>query len=219
MRALSRAGAGAAGLSEFESRVVLAPSTNAGSGGAAGGLDTDADTGVSSNEGADGGGSVVIIARDGILNHGTILAEGQNGEAESGNDLGGGGGGGVIIMASTTMISNDGSISASGGNGADSDSNNGPSGGGGGGIVHMIAPEISNDGESVANGGSAGSNETPITDNTMRWAGGGGGSGGGVGGRGGSIPAGDGPVVAGAATAGNAGFVFESQQDPQTILK
>ncbi len=210
-------GAGGAGLSEFEARVIFRTGTNAGSGGAVGGMDTDGD-GVSLNRGAEGGGSVVIIAEDEIINTGTILADGQDGNVDGGNDLGGGGGGGVVILASTTKVTNEGTISATGGDGEDADSNNGPSGGGGGGIIHLMAPEIENTGNTDVSGGAAGTDDAMITSDAMRYAGGGGGAAAGAGGQGGSIPDGAGPIAPGAAASGNNGFSFESKFDPQSIL-
>ncbi len=212
-----RAGRGGDGLSEFESRVLLSPGIKAGGGGAAGGLDTDG-TGVSTRAGADGGGSVVILARDEILNTGSILAEGQDANIPGGNDLGGGGGGGVVILASTTCINNEGNLSADGGDGEDADSNNAPSGGGGGGIVHLVAPEIENTGQTTAAGGICGANTAQLTDDAQRFAGGGGGASAGRGGKGGSVPAGAGPITAGEAENGAEGFVFESQLDPSQLF-
>lgn len=212
-----RGGKGGEGLSEFESRVVLLPGTKAGGGGAGGGMDTNT-AGVSVREGADGGGSVVFLVRDEIVNMGEILAEGQDANVPDANDLGGGGGGGVIVLASTRSIDNAGVISANGGTGEDADSNNAPSGGGGGGIIQLYAPAITNTGEMTADGGAGGANTSPVTDNAMRYAGGGGGASAGKGGKGGSVPAGAGPIQAGDAGAGASGFVFENEQDPTNLF-
>ncbi|MBX3393792.1 MAG: hypothetical protein KF841_00350 [Phycisphaerae bacterium] len=216
-----RAGRGGDGLSEFEARLVLNPGTRAGGGGAVGGMDTDAD-GVSLNSGADGGGSVVIIAQGKILNAGAIQAEGESGNKASGNDLGGGGGGGVVVLASVESVSNTGTISVRGGDGEDSDSNNGPSGGGGGGVIHLISPVIDNEAGSdglLVDGGAAGDDSAQITENAMRYAGGGGGASAGAGGAGGSIPDGAGPVFPDSADSGANGFAFMTELNPQLLIR
>lgn len=216
-----RAGRGGDGLSEFEARLILNPGTRAGGGGAAGGMDTDAD-GVSLNSGADGGGSVVIIAMGEILNAGEIQADGESGNKTTGNDLGGGGGGGVVLLASVESVTNTGTISARGGDGEDADSNNGPSGGGGGGIIHIISPTIDNEAGAdglLVRGGAAGDDSSQITADSMRYAGGGGGASAGAGGAGGSIPDGAGPIFPDSADSGAKGFAFMTEQDPQTVIR
>ncbi len=212
------AGSGGIGLSEFETRTLLMPGVTVGGGGAAGGMDTGSNN-LSENQGADGGGSLVVLAAGEITNEGWIHADGQDGEQPSGmNDLGGGGGGGGIVLASMTSVTNNGTLTATGGNGADSDPNNGPSGGGGGGFVHMLAPEIADSGTTDASGGSAGANSMPITTNAERYAGGGGGASAGAGGHGGSIDAGLQPVAAGPAGDGAGGFVMATEVNPTALF-
>ncbi len=211
------AGAGGIGLSEFETRTLLMPGVTVGGGGAAGGMDTDSNN-FSDNQGANGGGSLVVLAAGEIMNEGGIHADAQDGEQASGNDLGGGGGGGGVVLASMTGITNTGTIAVLGGTGEDGDSNNAPSGGGGGGFVHLLAPEVDNSGTTNVSGGSAGSSSAEITTDLGRFAGGGGGASAGAGGHGGGIAAGAQPVTPGPAGDGADGFVILTEVDPTALF-
>lgn len=95
-----------------------------------------------SQSGAGGsGGGLIFIDADRITGTGTIVADGNAGDAASGNSSGGGGGGagGTVILAAAKGI--DGvSVSANGGDGGGqrgtTASASGPGGGGGGGYIN-----------------------------------------------------------------------------------
>jgi len=205
-------GAGGFGISEFESRQILAAALASGGGGAAAGFD-DLSDGGTQNAGSAGGGGLVVVAMGGINNAatGAIMADGASGQ-------GGGGGGGVVILASMTSVENAGMISARGGDGQDGDSNEAPSGGGGGGIVHLLAPNLNNAGQVDVAGGSGGSNAAQLTSTDERFAGAGGGASGGSGGFGGDVPAGAAPVTPTVAGHGGAGFSLQTQVDPTALF-
>ncbi len=204
------AGFGAVGLSEFEARKVLTAALVAGGGGAIGGVDAGIELG------SDGGGSLLVLAKDGIENNGAIQADGQSGNAEGAG--GGGGGGGVVILASMTSVINSGTgmITARGGDGEDGDTDEAPSGGGGGGIIHLLAPEIVNDGGTDVSAGSVGDNWVQVTAMAPR-AGGGGGAAAGRGGSGVMLMS-DGMPSATGMTEATDGFVFESDFDPTSLF-
>lgn len=127
-----------------------------------------------------GGGSLIVLCKDGIVNSGEIRAEGESHPFIGGSTGGGGGGGGgFILLASASSIGNSGTVSAKGGDGGPSDSGHGAGGGGGGGLVHLIAPTVNNSGGVSIAGGSAGlAALTPVDDFVII---GGGGKGGDVG--------------------------------------
>jgi hypothetical protein len=202
------AGFGAVGLSEFEARKVLTPVLVAGGGGAIGGVDDNFELG------SDGGGSLLVLAMEGIENTGTIQADGQSGNDPLGG--GGGGGGGMVILASMTSVTNSGMITARGGDGEEGDTDESPSGGGGGGIIHLLAPEIDNTGATDVSAGSVGDNWVEVTSGTPR-AGGGGGASAGRGGSGVMLMDDGMPSATGMTEATN-GFVFESDFDPTSLF-
>ncbi len=157
--------------------------------------------------GGSGGGLLKVYCKGGIINNGTISADGRID----------GGGAGIVILASSTAINNDlGSIQANGGDGAPSDGDSGAGGGGGGGIILLVAPEISNLGVTSITGGNAGTGGTTITQ-AIHSAGGGGGASGGNGGRGGRI---DSSNIArdNDATDGNDGYVLEINANPAHMM-
>jgi hypothetical protein len=197
---LRSGGAGGIGLVENEARWVLNPGLAGGGGGAA-----------SDDSGAAGGGTLVVLARDQIVNAGSIFADGQS----AFNAGSGGGGGGVIILASLIQITNSGTLSARGGNGENGDTNEAPSGGGGGGITHLLAPAIPTPGTPDVAGGTAGANTGGDTTTTLRRGGAGGGASGGNGGDGGPVETNN---STGAATDGGAGFSFTSLLDPTALF-
>jgi hypothetical protein len=193
-------GSGGVGLSEFEARWILTPGPHGGGGGAA-----------SDDSGAMGGGTFVVLARAGIVNAGTISADGQSAL----NAGSGGGGGGVIVLASLTQITSSGTLSAKGGNGENADSNEAPSGGAGGGIIHLLSPTVTDTGTENVEGGVAGGGAGGTTTVTPRRAGAGGGASGGNGGDGGDVGTDD--VVSPAAN-GSAGYYFTSPIDPTPLF-
>jgi len=169
-------GTGGAGISEFESRQVLTPGTNAGGGGAAG----------LTAAGGDGGGALTILAQEGVVNNGEILADG----ADAGGSGAGGGGGGAVILASAHEVINTqvGVISVTGGDGGPSGSAVGPGGGGGGGLVHMLGLQIIDNGTvDVAAGAGGDLGNVGSVTATVRSGGGGGGPSVGDGGSGGMV--------------------------------
>jgi hypothetical protein len=160
-----------------------------------------------------GGGSLVVIAKQAIVNTASIFVDGQASGCGKGSGNGGGGGG-IVVLASRTSITNSGTISAAGGDGQPSDVSNGPGGGGGGGIVHLIAPAITAGTLSVG-GGVAGVGGTAIPPAYTRAGGAGGGGSAGDGGNGGAVKT-DGTFTA--ATAGSPGVVFKTMTDPTALL-
>jgi len=163
--------------------------------------------------GGAGGGLIKIQCAGGIVNAGTINANGLSGSGATG-----GGGGGIVILASATSIDNTaGTINANGGNGGNAISYGGNGGGGGGGIIIMVAPSLSTTGQtnSVA-AGTGGTGTTNVTTEN-RSGGGGGGASGGNGGNGGSVSAAASGVPANAAC-GSIGYVLEIQTNPANMM-
>ena len=191
-------GAGGIGTGSFLARQILRPGPKAGSGAG----------GSFGQEGADGGGSLVILAKNAIDNTGAITANGQFLSARSG-----GGGGGIVIMGSNGTITNTGTIAANGANGGASDSFAGPGGGGGGGIIHFLAPNVTAGTTSVG-GGSSGTAGANITI-PERQGGGGGGACGGSGGDGGSVSSSDAVFVG---FTGSSGFVLTTIANPSSLF-
>ncbi len=187
-------GAGGVAPSAFAARYIYLPGANAGGGGG----------GARAALGGYGGGSLVVLAQLGVVNFGTITA---NGAAGAGNC--GGGGGGIVVLASSGLVANSGTINALGGNGGASSAAAGAGGGGGGGIVHLIGPNVV-PGTINLQGGAAGSTAVSITADP-RQGGGGGGACGGNGGAGGSVTA---AGAASAATAGSTGQFLTTYIDP-----
>jgi hypothetical protein len=136
-------GIGGVGLLNSEARVLLRSNYLGGGSG----------SGPFGFDGGHGGGSLTILAKDGISisGSGVILADGQE-EFFGGY---GGGGGGIVVLASSGSITNSGTISVTGGDGAPSNATFAAGGGGGGGIVHMLAPSITS-GTVVVTRGSVG---------------------------------------------------------------
>lgn len=162
--------------------------------------------------GADGGGTLTIIAKGPISNTGEIRADGQSGT----NGGSGGGAGGIVILASGDSIVNSGTISVRGGDGASATAADrvGPGGGGGGGIVHLISPAILQGTIDVAEGagGTGGETLSSLVNDTILPGGGAGGACYGGGGAGGDI---DGYGELLDAHDGNDGAAFTTLADPQ----
>jgi hypothetical protein len=158
------------------------------------------------NDGGTGGGSLVIFARDGLTNAGTIEAVGGAGQSGDGNDDGGaGGGGGFLIFVSDGNITNTGVIDVRGGNGAPGDPGECGGGGGGGGVVHYLSPNANSvAGSGLVLGGSAGSGICSCCGSAI------GGAMGGDGGRGSDDNL--------AATAGSVGLILRTQTASPTAL-
>ncbi|RMG39274.1 MAG: hypothetical protein D6719_13715 [Candidatus Dadabacteria bacterium] len=197
-----KGGKGGNGLTVEAASQLLAPGLYGGGGGGADGAGLQ-------NIGSAGGGSFTVLAKQGIVNAGTISADGQT-------LFGGGGGGGIIILASKNSIDNTGAITAKGGNGDNSSSNQGAGGGGGGGIVHLLAPVISDTGTINVSGGLAGTAGAAgsVTANP-RTGGGGGGGCGGSGGAGGQVNTAGDP---GTAANGGDGYIFKTAADPTALF-
>jgi hypothetical protein len=179
-----------------------------------GGLDGQAGSGSSFEEGIPGeGAGVFVIRANGAIENGNglILADGGVGEVVAGSSGSGGGGGGWVVMASATSI-NPGTISVRGGWGSDAalSSNGGGGGGGGGGIVHLIGPNAS---EANVSNVDVGGGDFGLPDGGSAY---GGGSGGGLGGAGGTGGDDDGPV---AETNGASGFIVATDvSDPGPLF-
>lgn len=196
-------GRGGEGLSEFESRILLLPRTQAGGAG-----------GSALASGGGGGGALTVIAAGEIVNEGQIFADGEDAVAG-----GGGGGAGILVFASAVKVTNaaGAGIAAEGGNGGDVTADAAPGGGGGGGIVHLIAPEIDNQGTIIVRGGAAGfTTGGDMISAVVRSGGGGGGASAGAGGRGGNVPQGDSPAVP--AEAGAEGDFITTLTDPAALF-
>lgn len=166
-----------------------------------------------STEGAQGGGTITVLAAGALSNEGLISADGE--DAGQGT---GGGAGGFVILASKSSVSNTGTISVTGGDGGNSVSYAAAGGGGGGGVVHFLAPSITA-GTITLTPGAAGSTATAVTA-TMRAAGSGGGAGGGDGGYGSDVDA----VTSSpsnrqsGASAGAVGQSFSTTGDPTALF-
>ena len=161
--------------------------------------------------GGGGGGSITILAKNGIV----IGATGRISASGSNAGLGGGGGaGGFIILASQGSIQNNGQIFAFGGNGGNASTFQGNGGGGSGGVVHMLAPSIVG-GTVYVSGGQGAANEETISQN-IRIGGGGGGALAGLGGAGANVAAGT--STATAANPGDSGFFVQSLVDPTALF-
>lgn len=197
-------GGGGQGISEFETRVTLQLGVNAGGG-----------AGAAVSEGADGGGSLTVLAFGAVNNNGQIMANGADGSAGTG-----GAGGGFVTLASAECVSNNGgaSITADGGDGGASGSAEGPGGGGGGGGIHLIAPNIMDGGTTSVAAGSAGATGSAGSVTAqIRSAGGGGGAGVGNGGNGGSVSAGA-AANPGDAEHGVNGLSIKTSVDPTSLF-
>lgn len=169
-------------------------------------------SGITVTGGGAGGGTLTVLCSGAVINNGTILAQGDNGDVGSG-----GGAGGIVILASKTSVTNSaaGVINVSGGAGGVSNANNGAGGGGGGGMVRMISVAApSNSGTVTATGGIAGSNAISVT-GSPRIAGAGGGSCYGGGGGGSSVSAGN---VSSGNAAGEDGALLTDTVDPTSLF-
>jgi hypothetical protein len=177
----------------------------AGGGGGAGRL--------AGGAGGAGGGHLAILAQGGIINTGSIEANGNQFVFGTG---GGGGGGGVVLLASPGAISNSGTLEAKGGAGGAADPNGAQGGGGGGGLVRLVGASITNTGTIDVSGGPAGPTASAGTITApYRQGGGGGGACFGAGGRGGDA------LTDGASTAGlpgQAGQVIQTIADPTSLF-
>ncbi len=169
-----RGGRSASGLFPNEARLILNPGPVGGGGGA----------GSLFGIGGDGGGTLVVLAAEGveITATGQIVADGT-----AGTTGGGGGGGGVIVLASPASITSDGLLSAAGGNGGQSGSADGGGGGGGGGLIHLLSPVVAVSTTPNVKGGSGTDFSINTITNAVRAGGGGGGASAGNGGAGGDV--------------------------------
>ena len=115
-------GLGGIGLEQDSARSLRFPGPHGGGGGGC--------TRVAGCRAPHGGGTLLVLCRGKIENHGIIFADG----ASAGPADGGGGGGGIIILASADSIVNgaDGTLRTAGGKGGDATSGSGSGGGGGG---------------------------------------------------------------------------------------
>jgi hypothetical protein len=203
-------GPGGVGLSADEARLFLVVTPHAG--GAGGGRFE-----VGLAPGGAGGGEVVVLARGGVVNSttGVIRADAEN-AAFVGTA---GGAGGIIILASPTSVTNAGLLVTHGGNGVDAYAagNICPGGGGGGGIVHLISPSIPSAGGTVDVAGGTGGAGAAGNSGT-RYSGAGGGACGGNGGYGGEAYGAPGTFLGGAGN-GNAGYSFETLEDPTALFQ
>ena len=190
------------GLVEAQARQILKPGPAGGAGGGAGGL-----------FGASGGGTVTVLCKGGIVNNGTISANGSSTFFTYGD---GGGGGGIVILASQASVTNSatGVINVKGGNGSAAMASSGAGGGGGGGWTHFIAPVINSLGTITATGGTGGSNVTPVTA-VPRFGGGCGGSSYGGGGLGAAVAASDASNLGGD---GDPGAALQTLADPTSLF-
>jgi len=200
-----KGGLGGAGLTVAQARALVLPGLWGGGGGG---------SGVFTGGAAQGGGSFVVIARAALVNHGSILANGQ--DINPANELGGGGGGGgFVVLASRVSVTSSGPIEAKGSHGT---RDNGmcfglSGGGGGGGVVHFIAPAVDVSVAPDVSGGVVGAAGCWSSGNVT--GGGGGGASGGNGGRGGGVW-GNGTQIA--PTAGSPGHVLETEADPSALF-
>lgn len=190
-------GFGGFALIAASARALLHPSPTSGGGAGGTGGKTIA---YFQSIGGGGGGALVVLAKEGIVNSGTIRANGDDTQEGAG-----GGGGGLIILAGNGAVTNYGVLQAKGGAGGNSTTASGPGGGGGGGIIHFLSPSITAGAPDVS-GGNAGTGSIAATD-SLRTGGGGGGALGGDGGSGGRVNA-DNSV--GSASAGYGGLVLQT---------
>lgn len=171
-------GFGGIGLSPSLAKNLLHPGIWGGGGG----------SGSINGVGDQGGGSLVVLARQDIINTGTINANAGN---AAGNGSGGGGGG-IIILASPTLVNNnEGILNANGGKGGDAfgmaGNGSGNGGGGGGGIIHLLGQSVvTTTGSISVAGGKSGRIDTKLTE-AIIGGGSGGGACGGNGARGGAV--------------------------------
>ncbi len=175
----------------------------------------------------DGGGSLTILCKDGVVfgAGGRIFANGGDADdyitpPPTGTTLAGSGGGGggfvLIVSQGNITIPSANSIEVTGGDGGDA--NNGATiddsggAGGGGGIVHFIAPNANsiNNNRVLASGGVPGADGgDPVLDGVTGNGGGGLGGAGGTGGDGNST----------SSTAGQPGYVIKSQiANPEFLI-
>jgi len=197
-------GAGGVGLSAPTARNILRVDPTISGGGGS--------SPYSPGSQGQGGGSVCVLARNGINCSGTVRARGADGTLASA----GGGGGGIIILASPASIQINGQLVATGGAGGALLNNTGHGGGGGGGIVHLLAPAISVSGIINVSGGSGLS--TPGTASPGNRSGGGGGGGcGGSGGTGSQIINSPNNEI-GPSSSGAAGHSLQTLVDPTALF-
>ncbi len=221
-------GSGGVQLNSFVASQLTYPGPYGGGGGGAGGQNSCSGlfgSSYTSHIGSAGGGSLVVLAEGGIVNNGTIAANGDNGKPIGlvlfGCPSGGGGGGGVVVLASKTAITNasGAKIYAKGGTGADPDSSQAASGGGGGGVIRLIATNgvtVASAADLVVDGGTGGSaSAAGSIGGAPSWAGGGGGACGGYGGDGGDIAT-DQSTTAG--ENGQNGVVYITKADPTGLF-
>jgi hypothetical protein len=168
--------------------------------------------------GGDGGGSVVILCKDGVVfgPAGRILANGGDGldyitPGTSSTRAGtGGGGGGLVVIASQGNISipSPGSIEVNGGDGGDANQDaaidDSGGAGGGGGIVHFLSPNAN---AIAANRVALAGGPPGLDGPSLPLDGQTGNGGGGLGGSGGT--GGDGDSTS--STAGQAGYIIRTQ--------
>lgn len=165
------------------------------------------------NQGNAGGGLLKVYCNGTIVNNGSIIAIGENGN----NQSIAGGGGGIVILASRTAVDNStGIIDVSGGDGADAGSFGGNGGGGGGGIIIMASPAAPVLGTETVIAGTGGNNTTgnSVTSG-FRTAGAGGGGSGGRGGHGGYVNSLGTPSSGGT---GIDGYVITLTKDPSMLI-
>lgn len=200
-------------------RFLLAPGRFGGGGGWFGAGPS------ASDNAAFGGGSVVLLAGEGIRIDGTISAQGGGTQGSGSCSACSGGGGGIVIVASRGSIvtAPDALIDVRGGSGGDTEvrlESLGTSpavamaagGGGGGGCVHLFAPDITHEGSINLEGGEPGTNTFPGSLPDRRIGGGGGGGSCGDGGAGARLISG---MVAGA---GAPGWYFRTEANPSALF-
>jgi hypothetical protein len=167
-----------------------------------------------SSPGGSGGGALTVLCQNGILNEGTIEADGR--VATGGG--GGGGGGGVIILASATSVtSSSGSfISANGAGGSAATTSSGGGGSGGGGIIQLMAPTVTTDGATISRDGGPAVDSSFSVTSSPRFAGGGGGASGGHGSEGATLQPGGG--FSQNTQSGASGLFLTSILDPTSLF-
>ncbi len=200
-------------------RFLLAPGRFGGGGGWYGTGPQAADNA------AFGGGSVVLLAGEGIRVDGTISAQGGGTQGSGSCNACSGGGGGIVIAAARGSIvtAPDALIDVRGGSGGHTEVRVAASGslpavamaaggGGGGGCVHLIAPDITHEGSINLDGGEPGTNTVPGTLPNLRVGGGGGGGSCGDGGKGARLLSGT------VADAGAPGWYFRTEANPTALF-
>lgn len=200
------AGAGIGNSNRISVRSLLVPGPVGGGGGGA----------HKNGLGGTGGRTFSVLCAGGVIDNGTIKANGST----SGFAGGGGGGGGLVVLASKTSVSVGSSaiIEAKGANGTSASASVGTAGGGGGGgLIDLLAPSISvaTPGNLSVAGGTAGSAVT-VTINPRSGGGGGGGS---IGnGGGGATVDTNGTATSQPAGPGTVGLILTDLVDPTALL-